>query len=84
MDTGTPNGAATPVPDKPEGAIRMVLDFTPATKSLALYGPVADRMLCYAMLKMGEKSIDEHHAAQSRKAILPAGGFREFLRTRGH
>jgi len=69
-----------PVPEH----IVLTLDFDPATQQIMVNGPIQNRMLCYGLLKMAEKAIDECHLQQQRKGIQrPDGMNPDFLRRMG-
>jgi hypothetical protein len=56
--------------------ITLTITFDPASKQVNVNGPIKDRMLSYAMLKLAEKAIDEDHARDKEKGaeIVPVRG----------
>jgi hypothetical protein len=42
--------------------LQLVITFDPATNQVAVSGPIKNRLLAYAMLKLAEKAIDEDYA----------------------
>ncbi len=50
----------------------LIIEFDQQTMELKVDGPIHNRMLCYGMLKLAEKAVDEHHAKQVKQAFVPA------------
>jgi hypothetical protein len=67
----TPATTESPeVPDK----ITLTIDFFPATQECEVRGPVDNRGVCYSMLKLAEKAIDERYAEIKKRALIPVHG----------
>ncbi len=58
------------LPDK----ITLTIDFFPATQECLVQGPVDNRGVCYSMLKLAEKAIDERYAEMKKRAVVPVRG----------
>lgn len=74
-----------PEQPSPPDKIRMVLEFDIPTKSIQVNGPIHDQMLCYGLLKLAEKAIDNFVAESKKRGILPVtgNGLTDLLRRRG-
>ncbi len=57
---------------------KLVIEFDPETSQVFVNGPLQNRGLCYMILKLAEKAIDENHAREMRKqhslGIVPVRG----------
>jgi hypothetical protein len=61
------------LPDAP-ATIKLVIDFDPQTQEVRVQGPIKNRMLSLAMLKLAEKAMDEDYARdQAAKRIVRPG-----------
>jgi hypothetical protein len=58
--------------------IRLELVFDPQKQQIAVNGPIMNRMLCYGLLKLAEKAIDENYAQHTKPRLVPANGQRRF------
>jgi hypothetical protein len=62
--------------------IRMTLELDQVSQQIKVDGPLPNRGVCYMMLKLAEKAIDEFHAARNSPLITPGnrrgplGGFK--------
>jgi hypothetical protein len=54
--------------------VTLTIVFDPSTGQVAVSGPIQNRMLSYAMLKLAEKAIDELHAKAKAEGIVPVHG----------
>jgi hypothetical protein len=58
--------------------ITLTIIFDQATSQVAVNGPIQNRMLCYAMLKLAEKAIDENYEREQEKVkasgVIPVRG----------
>lgn len=54
----------------------LTIVFDPATNQCSVSGPIKNRMLSYAMLKLAEKAIDEDYAKSKAEGaeIVPVHG----------
>jgi TRAP-type uncharacterized transport system substrate-binding protein len=52
---------------------QLIITFDPQTNQVAVNGPIKNRFLSYAMLKLAEKAIDEFSEREKAKAgeIVP-------------
>ena len=66
------NGAEHQSPETPETPepIRLTIDFDPTTQQVLVNGPIKNRMLSYAMLKLAEKAMDEDYERDKAKRII--------------
>lgn len=63
----TPNGETAPQPV----VATMTIGFNPQTGETTVNGPITNIPLCYLILKMGEKAIDELREELKKKAVVP-------------
>lgn len=64
--------------------VTLTIVFDPSTGQVAVSGPIQNRMLSYAMLKLAEKAIDEMHSKKTPEIVaVPANGMDHLRMRRG-
>jgi hypothetical protein len=51
---------------------KLVIELNQETNQVTVAGPIQNRLLAYAMLKLAEKAIDENYQKAMEQAIVPA------------
>lgn len=52
----------------------LVITLDSETNQVSVSGPIMNRLLSYAMLKLAEKAIDENYAQSKQTAIVTGNG----------
>jgi hypothetical protein len=69
--------------EQPPEEVVVTITYTLATGNINVNGPLPNRMLCYAIVKLAEKALDEFYAKNMKPKLVtpgnvagPLGGFR--------
>jgi hypothetical protein len=55
-----------------DGKPTLTIQLDTETNQVTVSGPIQNRLLAYAMLKLAEKAIDENYQKATQQAIVPA------------